>query len=207
MIIGQPDTLLIQPVQIRCPDYRIPVTRQVPVPLTAKLEKPFITPEHLSELSGVHDGAVDYEALQDYGVFRQAFGTEWGIGGSDLSKREDLLMKIHHAIVSVPNRGKVQDALTSLGDSPPSYQDFLSAIKSSPGSTASGPSGLTYGMMKAWPEEVSHLAYDILVKMWGAKHVPEWWKFRWLAPIPKNPLAPTVDELRPIMLLEVLRKC
>ena len=35
----------------------------------------------------------------------------------------------------------------------------------------------------------------------------DWWKFRWLAPIPKNLLAPTVDELRPIVLLEVLRKC
>ena len=59
---------------------------------------------------------MDYEALQDYGVFRQAFGPEWGIGGLDLSKREDLLMKIHHAIISLPNRGKVQDALATLGD-------------------------------------------------------------------------------------------
>ena len=49
--------------------------------LSSKLEKPFITPVHLMELSGIHDGAVDYEALQDYAVFRQAFGPEWGIGG------------------------------------------------------------------------------------------------------------------------------
>ena len=105
-------------------------------------------------------------------------------------------MKIYHAIISVPNRSKVQDALATLGDCPPSYQDFLDAIKSSPGTTASGSSGLTYAMMKAWPEEVSRLAYDLLAKMWEAKHVPDWWKFRWLAPIPKNPLAPTVDELR-----------
>jgi len=43
--------------------------------------------------------------------------------------------------------------------------------------------------------------------MWADKHVPDWWKFRWLAPIPKDPANPTVTELRPIMLLEVLRKC
>ena len=83
-------------------------------------------------------------------------------------------MKIHYAIISVPSRSKVQNALATLGDCPPSCQDFLNAIKSSPGTTASGPSGLTYGMMKAWPEEVSCLAYDLLVKMWGAKHVPDW---------------------------------
>ena len=63
-------------------------------------------------------------------------------------------MKIYHAIISVPNRSKVQDALATLGDCPPSYQDFLDAIKSSPGTTASGSSGLTYAMMKAWPRSL-----------------------------------------------------
>ena len=82
-------------------------------------------------------------------------------------------MKIHHAIISAPNRdNKVQDALAALGECPPSYQDFLNAIKSSPSTTAGGPSGLTYGMMKAWPEEVSRLAYDLLVKMWGGDACP-----------------------------------
>ena len=109
-------------------------------------------------------------------------------------------MKIYHAIIRVPNRSKVQDALATLGDCPPSYQDFLDAIKSSPGTTASGSSGLTYAMMKAWPEEVSRLAYDLLAKMWGAKHVPDWWKFRWLAP--HSPL-----RLMSYGFLEVLRKC
>ena len=80
--------------------------------------KPLITPAHLTELNGLHDGTVDYEALQDYAVFRQAFGPECGIGGSDLTKRKDLLMTIHHAIISVPNRGKVQDALATPCDTP-----------------------------------------------------------------------------------------
>ena len=58
---------------------------------------------HLTELQGLHDGTVDYDALQDYVVFRQAFGPEWGVGKFDLTKREDVLIKIHHAIISVPN--------------------------------------------------------------------------------------------------------
>ena len=58
-----------------------------------------ITQAHLTERQGLHDGAVDYEAHQDYAVFRQSFGPEWGIGGSDVSEQEDLLMKIHSVIV------------------------------------------------------------------------------------------------------------
>ena len=135
--------------------------------LSAKLEKPFITPVHLTELYGLHDGTVNYEALQDYAIFCQAFGPEWGMGGSDLTEREDLLMKIHHAIISVPNRGKVQDVLATLGNSPPSYTDFLNAIKSSPSTTAGGPSGLNYDMMKAWPEEVSRLSFELLEDVGG----------------------------------------
>ena len=53
-----------------------------------------------------------------------------------LTKQEDLLMKIQHAITNVPNRGKVQDASAALGERPPTYQDFLDAIKSAPSTTA-----------------------------------------------------------------------
>ena len=66
--------------------------------------------------------------------------------------------------------------------------------------------GLTYVMMKAWPEELTLLAYNGLVRMWQAKHIPEWWKWRWLVPLPKKPNNPLLSELRPIMLIETLRK-
>ena len=62
-----------------------PTCAEILTILSSKLGKLFITPEHLTELHGLHDGTVDYEALQDYAVFRQSFGPEWGIGGSDLS--------------------------------------------------------------------------------------------------------------------------
>ena len=41
-----------------------------------------------------------------------------------MAKGEELLLKIHHAIVSVPNRGKVHDALQSLGATPPLLLGF-----------------------------------------------------------------------------------
>ena len=37
--------------------------------LSSKLEKPFVRPVRLTELNGIHDGAVDFEALQDYAIF------------------------------------------------------------------------------------------------------------------------------------------
>ena len=61
-------------------------------------------------------------------------------------------------------------------------------------------------MMKAWPDDLLHQTYESLLLMWKAKHIPDWWKWRWLVPLPKKPTHPILEELRPIMLLEVLRK-
>ena len=44
-----------------------------------------------------------------------------------------------------------------------------------------------------------------LVDNWSNNAIPEDWKWRWLLPIPKVP-DPTLSQLRPICLLEVLRK-
>ena len=51
--------------------------------------------------------------------------------------------------------------------------------------TAGGMSGLTYSMMKVWPEEVIRMVYDHLSSLWIDKVVPDWWTCRWVAPIPK----------------------
>ena len=61
-------------------------------------------------------------------------------------------------------------------------------------------------MVRAWPVELAQVVYDLLLEMWTDKHIPEWWRWRWLIPLPKKPTAPTLEELRPIMLIEVLRK-
>ena len=66
---------------------------------------------------------------------------------------------------------------------------------------AAGISGLTYLMMKAWPEEVTRMVYDHLGALWIDKVVPDWWKCRWVASIPQNPKEPTMAELK------VTRKC
>ena len=67
------------------------------------------------------------------------------------------------------------------------------------------------------PDPVQYLAgcigthlrhvYHHLASLWETKAVPPWWQCRWLCPIPKVPDPdPSMDDLRPLMLVEVLRK-
>ena len=49
--------------------------------------------------------------------------------------------------------------------------------------------------------------YDLLCKLWDERMVPDWWRYRSLVLMPKKPEAPSLQELRPIVLLEVMRKC
>jgi hypothetical protein len=60
-------------------------------------------------------------------------------------------------------------------------------------------------MMSQWPEEVMKLVYDSLCKLMAEDHTPGHWKNKLLIPMPKVP-DPRLDQLRPLMLIEVLRK-
>ncbi len=46
----------------------------------------------------------------------------------------------------------------------PSLSDFTQFIKKGVGGRAPGMTGLTYGLIKAWPEKVFTFVYDLLVK-------------------------------------------
>ena len=48
-------------------------------------------------------------------------------------------------------------------------------------------------------------AYNCLATMWTHQHPPEAWKWKWLVPIPKG-TSEKISDMRPIMLMEVLRK-
>jgi len=95
-------------------------------------------------------------------------------------------------------------ALTHRFQTPPSYEAFTAALARGQG-TAGGVTGLSYTMAKHWPDMVKRKAYEALLLIWQDRTVPAYWKWRWLIPIPKCP-DPGLADLRPIMLLEVLRK-
>ncbi len=71
--------------------------------------------------------------------------------------------------------------------------------------SAPGASGLSYAMIKLWPESYLRRAYECLKAAWLDKTILPGWSTKILAPIPKKP-DPSIDDLRPLMLIEVTRK-
>lgn len=85
------------------------------------------------------------------------------------------------------------------------YKRFRKKLSDTSNGSAGGLLGLTYDLIKMWPEETIQLAYNALCGMWESKTIPVEWTRRWLHLIPKTD-NPTLDDLRPICLLEVFRK-
>jgi len=46
----------------------------------------------------------------------------------------------------------------------------------------------------------------MLCSLWPTQHIPEYWKQRWLVPLPKTDELTSIEDLRPICLLEIFRK-
>ena len=90
--------------------------------------------------------------------------------------------------------------------SPPSLVEFQAAIRHHKGSTAPGAIDLIYNMVKGWPAQVTERVHGLLTQAFSGTP-PAWLQWGWLCPKPKDPEnGITLDGLRPLMLLEVLRK-
>ena len=89
---------------------------------------------------------------------------------------------------------------------PPTLEEFKAAVSNHKGSTAPGATGLTYNMVKGWPDTVLSRVHELLTRAFSGP-TPTWLQWGWLCPKPKDPsVGITLDGLRPLMLLEVLRK-
>ena len=87
----------------------------------------------------------------------------------------------------------------------PTIEEFMEVVKSSKSGSAAGMSDLSYDMVKAWPKETMQAVHQSLAQLWENKTIPEDWKWKWMNPIPKA-VDPTINELRPLCLIEVMRK-
>ena len=89
----------------------------------------------------------------------------------------------------------------------PSFAEYQSVLKEKTGASEGGLTLCTYQMMKTWSPKYLKASYLCLDEMWKHRYVPEWWKWRWLHPIPKvQSVVLSLEKLRPIMLVEVTRK-
>jgi len=144
--------------------------------------------------------AKDWEPfVRDIDLFLESF--------KDSNIPERLLRIVHQALQPKPNAKAVHDELLRDLDCPPSLEEFKHGIRAAKTNSAPGPSGLSYNMAKAWPDTMVEYIYEKMSHFWIPTSPPESWNWKWLNYIPKvvsdNVKLP---DLRPLMLIEVLRK-
>ena len=104
------------------------------------------------------------------------------------------------------NSSSLRLQMASVISEPPTREEYNRCLASTGNTTVGGMSGLTYSMMKAWPEEVTDQAFAALLQLWEDKSTPEWWQWRWMCPKPKVTEDVKLTDLRPLVLVEVTRK-
>jgi len=114
---------------------------------------------------------------------------------------------IHQALQPIPQAAVIHDEIERLLEHPPTLEEFKKGIRKTKANSAPGPSGLTNNMTKSWPESMVSYVHSCLSKFWTSTTIPAAQKWKWLHNIPKKP-ADTLklSDLRPLMLIEVLRK-
>lgn len=107
---------------------------------------------------------------------------------------------------SIKSHAALRERVQSILDSPPSFSSFAAAIQEKRKSSSPGVCGLTYQLMQLWPMELLQVLYAALCEAWATRTTPELWKWRMVVYIPKEAGNKDIDMLRPIMLIEPLRK-
>ena len=86
-------------------------------------------------------------------------------------------------------------------------EDFKKALSVRSNNKAGGITGCTINMIKQWEPNIQEFAYELMNTMWENRHIPKWWKDKWVVLIPKEDMPDIpVSKLRPICLLETTRK-
>ena len=91
-------------------------------------------------------------------------------------------------------------------EEPITFTDFKRMLMRSRGNSAGGLTGLTYGVLKLAPEGLLIHIFQLLSHMWEHHFVPDHWKDKYLHLMVKDPSQSGLNNLRPIGLIEVLRK-
>ena len=87
---------------------------------------------------------------------------------------DHLFNLIWEAITDVPNIEAGRSRLTEVFTHPPTYDDYLTAIKSHKKNTAAGMSGLSYRHLKTLPEDLHKATYQMLCTLWPTQQIPEY---------------------------------
>ena len=156
---------------------------------------------------GFHDPHADHlRLLTDCDYFIDQHHTPTGIPTALLRTLWTSLQEPLQAIqTQLLTNSSLSVAIQAL-ESDPSLDEFLLTLKSMPSHSAPGPSGLTYNMIISLPTSHLHALYNHLLTLWKHKHILPTWKWRELAPLPKVLENITINDIRPLTLIETCRK-
>ena len=157
-------------------------------------------------ISGIHVQRADWHRI---GTDRSLFDNlvkQYGIPAYLLDHIWAALRSKESALEQVIDGTTLRERLGAAISEPPSLKEFKDAVKNAKGGVTSGMSGLTYDILNCWPDEAIEMAYNAILKIKTAGRQPKHWTWKWITPIPKNAGDNSLDNIRPISLVEVLRK-
>jgi hypothetical protein len=139
---------------------------------------------HSSE--GIHSAETDwlsvYEDYDTYTELTEAIGVPLELRNLIWEAMQSTRPKLDGEENGRTLREGMAEALNTV----PTLEEFTAVIRKGVGGRTPGMSGLTYGLMKVWPDGVINKVYNLMVQQWTSKSLPEFMKWRWLCPIPKK---------------------
>ena len=156
---------------------------------------------------GFHNPQVDHQRLlEDCTYFIDQHHTQTGI---PIPLLRTLWTSLTEPLLDIHTKSNTQPSLHTdilALEQDPTLDEFLLTLKSMPSHSAPGPSGLTYNMILALPKQHLTALHAHLLTLWQRKHVLPTWKWRELAPLPKVLENITINDIRPLTLIETCRK-
>ena len=119
----------------------------------------------------------------------------------------EILRHLAKTLCSHSKQVTSTDELEKIFQRPVSVKELKQTLRQM-ANTAPGLTGLTYGMLKLLPDDTLTHMLSIITALWDLRHIPAFWKYKWLNLIPKvtSTTISDIGNLRPLGLLEVTRK-
>ena len=118
----------------------------------------------------------------------------------------EMLKKLETAFYSTQEKRKLVELSLEDIKHGPTFLDFYKEIMRSNKKSAGGPSGLTYHMLQNQSIKILEHIFILLQLNWQSNSSPEWLQRKLLSLVPKKSNESSLSNIRPIVLVEVLRK-
>jgi hypothetical protein len=118
---------------------------------------------------------------------------------------EPMIRIIASAFSGAAGKGEAEEEIAKVMAKPYTEEELRTQLMRQKKMTG-GLTGLNYEIMKMMPGDSFNDLFKIMNRLWRAKHVPEFWTLKGLVGLPKKDEVRSVNDLRPIELIEVTRK-